>query len=106
MKCKFFPECEDGYYALVRKDDKLGEEACLVYLYDNPDFGGVRHISYMSKDGGAIQPVSELRDGTLLINVNIVPHFSHPTNPSTNSEVFQKRTADVMATIPMNSDEE
>jgi hypothetical protein len=52
----------DGYYLLSRP----GEPKCLVYLYDHPDFDGVRHVAYGAQDGGGLQPVWDLCDDAIL----------------------------------------
>jgi hypothetical protein len=54
----------DGYYFMGGCGDP---QWCLVYLYDHPDFGGVRHIAYGAQDGGGLVPVWGIREDAELV---------------------------------------
>ena len=58
----------DGFYLISSPRDS---RKCLVYLYDNPDFNGVRHIAFMPQDGAALLPVTDLTEDSELIPVCI-----------------------------------
>ena len=59
---------KDGYYLISSKKDT---QKSLVYLYDHPDFNGVRHISFGHPDGFALMPVWDLSEDSILEPVNI-----------------------------------
>ena len=79
-------ELKDGYYLLG------GEEAtdiCLVYLYDCPDFNGVRHLAFGPADGSALMPITDLKDSSILIPVRVVKSEDRPMSNADLTELFQ-----------------
>jgi hypothetical protein len=67
----------NGYYIISTEE---GTTSCLVYLYDHPDFEGVRHFAYGAQDGGGFVSVNDLVSDRL-IPVTIARTLG---NPSTN----------------------
>ena len=58
----------DGFYLITSPRDSY---KCLVYLYDNPDFNGIRHIAFMPQDGAVLLPVTDLTEDSEFIPVCI-----------------------------------
>jgi len=85
-------DLKDGYYFLSSKQDP---QKCLIYLYDHPDFNGMRHISYGRHDGGALMPVTDLIEDAILEPVA----FVKSTEPATNNALNFKEPETLDAII-------
>ncbi len=53
-----------------------------MYLYDHPDFNGVRHLSFGAHDGSALMPVTDLAANSVLTPVSL---YLHTTPANTES---------------------
>lgn len=73
----------DGYYVISSPKEP---RKCLVYLYDHPDFNGVRHLSWMHQDGSALMPVTDLTEESILTPVKLVPS----TTPTTTTDLSEE----------------
>lgn len=89
--CNYYSHLKDGFYIISSLGDIDHNGSCLVYLYDHPDFNGVRHISYNAVDGAAIVPITDLNNNTVLTPVNfIISDIAFRNNPEDFKNIFDK----------------
>lgn len=73
----------NGYYLIGKQYNR--DEWCLIYLYSPGGRGEERQIAFSLPDGGALLPVSDLTEDSLLIPVTICRAEKAITNAELNS---------------------